>query len=137
MRPFRSNRLGAQFGGNVIRIKRVYDPPDPSDGLRVLVDRLWPRGLKKAEAGIDEWRKDLAPSDALRKWFHHDPRKWEEFRRRYREELRGKIEEVKRLAEEARRGTITLLYSARDEERNQAVVLRELLEELFKVSVKT
>lgn len=137
MRPFRSNHLGEQWRGSVIRIKRVYDPPDPSDGLRILMDRLWPRGLQKEKAQINEWRKDLAPSDALRKWFGHDPKRWEEFKRRYQEELQGKMAELKRLAEEARHRTITLLYSARDEEHNQAVVLRELLEELFKVSVKT
>lgn len=131
MIPLRSRRSGAQYGGGMIRIKRVYDPPDPSDGLRVLVDRLWPRGLAKEKARIDEWRKDLAPGDALRKWFGHDPRRWEEFERRYREELQGKMEGVKGLAEQARRGTTTLLYGARDEEHNNAVVLKDVLERLF------
>lgn len=116
----------------MIRIKRVYDPPELSDGVRILVDRVWPRGLKKAEARIDEWRWDLAPTAALRKWFHHDPRKWEAFRRRYRNELkaRGKFKELQELAERAKRETLTLLFGARDEEHNNAVVLKELLEEL-------
>ena len=118
----------------MIRIKRVYNQPDLSDGVRILVDRLWPRGLKKAEARIDEWRWDLAPSSALRKWFHHDPRKWDEFQRRYRNELkaRGKIEELQELAGRAKRGTITLLFGARNEKHNNAVVLKELLEGLLR-----
>lgn len=98
------------------------------------MDRLWPRGLKRTEARIDEWRWDLAPTAALRKWFHHDPRKWEEFRRRYRQELkaRGKLDELQELANRARRERITLLFAARDEAHNNAVVLKELLEELLK-----
>lgn len=117
---------------SMIRLKRAYDPPDRSDGVRILVDRVWPRGVKKAEARIDEWRWDLAPTAALHKWFHHDPRKWEAFRRRYRNELeaRGKLDELRELAERSRRETITLLFGARDEEHNNAVVLKELLEEL-------
>jgi len=114
----------------MIKVKRVYDPPDPSDGLRVLVDRLWPRGVPTTKARIDEWYKDLAPSDALRRWFGHDPRKWEEFRRRYRYELSTKRAEIKNLAEEARHGTITLVYGARDEQHNNAVVLKEVLGKL-------
>ncbi|MFQ5848592.1 MAG: DUF488 domain-containing protein [Candidatus Methylomirabilales bacterium] len=113
----------------MIRIKRVYEPPDPSDGFRVLVDRLWPRGLAKEKARIDKWQKDLAPSDALRRWFGHDPRKWEEFKRRYRQELGRKTEELKELAGHARHGTVTLLYAARDEDHNNAVALKELVEE--------
>jgi uncharacterized protein YeaO (DUF488 family) len=113
----------------MIRIKRVYEPPDSSDGLRVLVDRLWPRGLPKEKARIDAWRRDLAPSDTLRRWFGHDPKKWTEFKRRYREELKTKEEELKGLAKQARRETISLLYSARDEKYNNAVVLKEALEE--------
>jgi len=115
---------------DVIRIKRVYDPPDPSDGLRVLVDRLWPRGLKKEEARVDEWRKELAPSDELRRWFGHDPRRWEEFQRRYRAELLEKEEALYGLLELAKRGKVTLVYGARDPEHNNAVVLKALLEEL-------
>ncbi len=114
----------------VIRIKRVYDPPDPSDGLRVLVDRLWPRGLKREEARIDEWRKELAPSDELRRWFGHDPRRWEEFQKRYREELLEKGEALYGLLGLAKRGKVTLVYGARDPEHNNAVVLKALLEEL-------
>lgn len=130
MRSMGSRRPGKRSMGGRIRLKRVYDAPAPSDGLRVLVDRLWPRGLAKEAARIDEWRQDLAPSDALRKWFGHDPAHWEDFRRRYRRELQGRVEEVKGLAELARRGTITLVYGSRDEEHNNAVVLNELLEEL-------
>lgn len=112
----------------MISIKRVYEPPDPSDGLRILVDRLWPRGLAKEKARIDQWQKDLAPSDALRRWFGHDPRRWEEFKRRYRQELSTKMEEVKDLVKQARHGTITLLFASQDKEHNNAVVFQELLE---------
>lgn len=117
----------------MIRTKRVYHRPDPSDGVRTLVDRLWPRGLSIEGARIDGWRWDLAPSAALRRWFRHEPRKWEEFRRRYRDELeaRGKMEELQELAERARRETITFLFGARDEEQNNAVVLKEILEDLI------
>lgn len=114
----------------MIRIKRVYDPPGSQDGYRILIDRLWPRGLSKDKAQIDEWRKELAPSDRLRKWFNHEPEKWDEFRRRYHEELRPKITEVKELTQKQRPKTITLLYGARDEEHNNAVALKELLERL-------
>jgi uncharacterized protein YeaO (DUF488 family) len=109
-----------------IRIKRVYDPPSPEDGRRVLVDRLWPRGLTKAEAHVDDWLKEVAPSNELRRWFGHDPERWTEFRRRYREELHGNpaLEQLKRMAAE---GPLTLLYAARDETRNNAVALAELL----------
>jgi uncharacterized protein YeaO (DUF488 family) len=116
----------------MIRIKRIYDRPDPSDGVRILVDRLWPRGMSKAEARIDEWRKDLAPTNALREWVHHDPHRWEEFQVRYRNELdaAGKTEELKELADRARTETVTLLYAARDEARNNAVALKKILEKL-------
>jgi uncharacterized protein YeaO (DUF488 family) len=114
----------------MIRIKRVYDPPEPQDGYRILIDRLWPRGLSKDKACIDEWRKDLAPSDRLRKWFKHEPARWEEFKRRYREELRPKIKEVKELGQKKRPRTITLLYGARDKEHNNALALKKLLEDL-------
>lgn len=114
----------------MIATKRVYDPPDRSDGARILVDRLWPRGLKKNGARIDAWRKDLAPGDALRRWYHHDPAKWDEFRARYRAELdaAGKTGELGVLARRARRRTVTLLYAARDTARNNAVALKEILE---------
>lgn len=114
----------------MIKIKRIYDPPGSRDGYRILIDRLWPRGISKDKARIDEWRKQLAPSDRLRRWFNHEPEKWEEFRRRYHEELRPKIKEVKELAQKQRPKTITLLYGARDEEHNNAVALKELLERL-------
>ena len=116
----------------MIQVKRVYEKPGPRDGMRILVDRLWPRGLKKEAARVQEWRKDLAPSDALRRWFKHDPDKWTEFRRRYREELSEteKMDELRRLAAVAKRKRITLVYGAADEEHNQAVALKELLDEL-------
>lgn len=110
-----------------VTIKRAYDPPSPRDGTRVLVDRLWPRGVKKAEAHIAQWMKEIAPSNELRKWFGHDPERWDEFRRRYKAELAGKREVVGELRELARQGPLTLVYSARDEAHNQAVVLREML----------
>ena len=111
----------------MIRIKRIYDPPAPEDGRRVLVDRLWPRGLAKEAARIDEWLKEIAPSDALRTWFGHDPARWEEFRKRYREELGGHGEALERLRAETKRGTVTLLFAAKDSAHNNAVVLEELL----------
>jgi uncharacterized protein YeaO (DUF488 family) len=110
-----------------VTIKRVYDPPVPSDGVRVLVDRLWPRGLSKAKAKIDRWEKDLAPSDGLRRWFGHDPAKWADFRKRYSQELRASAKHVRQLGTETRRGRVTLLYAARDERHNNAVVLAEVL----------
>jgi uncharacterized protein YeaO (DUF488 family) len=115
----------------MLRIKRVYDPPDPSDGYRVLVDRLWPRGLGKENARLDDWRPDIAPTNTLRVWFAHDPQKWEEFRVRYRNELdaSGGMEDLAKLASRARRGTVTLLFGARDRQRNNAAVLKEILEE--------
>jgi uncharacterized protein YeaO (DUF488 family) len=117
----------------MIRIKRVYNPAERSDGVRILVDRVWPRGMKKTAARIDEWRWDLAPTAALRKWFRHDPKKWDDFQRRYRHELkaRGKLDALQELAKRARRERITLLFAAQDEEHNNAVVLRELLGELL------
>lgn len=118
----------------MIRIKRAYERPDPSDGIRILVDRLWPRGISKETARIETWRKDLAPTGALRKWFGHDPRKWEEFQARYRNELdaAGKTEALKELAGRAKTETVTLLYAAHDETRNNAVVLKKIIEKLLK-----
>ncbi len=113
--------------GPEVRIKRVYDPPSPRDGTRILVDRLWPRGVKKTDAAISEWMKDIAPSNELRKWFGHDPQRWEEFRRRYRDELSGKRALLGALRDMAGKGPLTLVYSAHDEAHNQAVVLREVL----------
>jgi uncharacterized protein YeaO (DUF488 family) len=109
------------------KIKRVYEEPDPADGFRILVDRLWPRGLTKARAKVDLWLRDIAPSTELRKWFDHDPLKWEEFQRRYHEELQRNSESVEMLLHEARKGPVTLLYAAKDELRNEAVILQRLL----------
>ena len=112
----------------MVRIKRVYAAAAPEDGFRILVDRLWPRGLKKEEAAIDEWMKEVAPSDALRTWFSHDPAKWQEFKKRYSEELSDKAAPVERLRKKIKVEPVTLLYSAKDEEHNNALILREFLE---------
>ena len=110
-----------------VKLKRAYEPPARDDGQRILVDRLWPRGVSKAEAAIDEWMKDIAPSTALRKWFGHDPDRWDAFRHRYASELKDNAEMVADLRRRARKGTITLVYSARDDTHNDAVVLRNIL----------
>ncbi len=110
-----------------IKIKRVYEPREKSDGMRILVDRLWPRGLSKEKAAIDEWMEDVAPSNDLRKWFGHDPGRWSEFRARYRAELKARPEQMKRLRTLAREGPVTLVYSAHDEVHNNAVALRGVL----------
>jgi uncharacterized protein YeaO (DUF488 family) len=115
-------------GTAMIRTRRVYDPPEPGDGTRFLVERLWPRGMKKEELPLDGWLKDAAPSDELRRWFSHDPAKWDEFRRRYDAELEGKPDVLQPLREAARQGNVTLLYSARDTQHNNAVALKEYLE---------
>ena len=110
-----------------IRIKRVYEEPNREDGERILVDRLWPRGLTKEKAKVDLWLKDVAPSTELRKWFAHDPAKWAGFRSRYEEELKGKEEELSILRREAAKGAVTLVYGAKDQEHNEAVILLKLL----------
>ncbi len=110
------------------KIKRAYEKPARSDGCRVLVDRLWPRGVSKAEAGIDQWRKEIAPSTALRKWFAHDPARWVEFKRRYFAELDALPELLAELRKLATGRTVTLIYGAKDTEHNQAVALKEYLE---------
>jgi uncharacterized protein YeaO (DUF488 family) len=120
---------GAAYPRLMLRTKRIYDEPSEDDGLRVLVDRLWPRGLSKEKATIDRWEKDIAPTNELRKWFGHDPEKWEEFLQRYRAELEGKEEVLARLRQEAGEGTVTLLYAAKDEEQNNAVALKRYIEE--------
>ena len=117
-----------------IRLKRAYDPPSADDGTRVLIDRLWPRGLRKADAGIDHWFKEIAPSTELRQWFHHDPDRWDEFRRRYAAELSRNAVLVNELRAIARKGVLTLIYSARDERHNQAIVLRYALKRARLVS---
>lgn len=110
-----------------IQIKRIYDPPAPEDGCRLLVDRLWPRGIAKANAPWDEWDKQTAPSTELRQWFNHDPAKWEEFRKRYVAELGQSPEAVRHLQSLAAQGPLTLLYAARDTEHNEAAVLKDYL----------
>lgn len=111
-----------------LRIKRVYEPPCSSDGLRVLVDRIWPRGLSKKEAAINYWAKDLAPSTELRRWFHHDPAKWNAFQERYREELEEQKAALAELTGMAGHRPITLLFGAKDTKHNQAIVLKSVLE---------
>ncbi len=111
-----------------IRVKRVYEAPDPADGRRILVDRIWPRGLSKQKAAIDHWAKEAAPSTALRRWFDHDPARWDEFRRRYFAELDASPEAVAALREMIGDGPATLVYAARREPENNAVALREYLE---------
>jgi uncharacterized protein YeaO (DUF488 family) len=110
-----------------IKIKRAYEPPSEDDGMRILVDRLWPRGLTKARASVDLWLKDIAPSTELRKWFGHDPGKWTEFKTRYRAELKKNGDRVSLLKSKVQEGKVTLIYGAKDEEHNEAVVLRAFL----------
>jgi uncharacterized protein YeaO (DUF488 family) len=111
----------------MIKVKRIYEPALPEDGKRIYVDRLWPRGMKKAEVKIDEWLKEIAPSDELRKWFGHDPAKYQEFKKRYIIELKQHREILEKIKKEARKETVILLYSAKDVEHNNAMVLKELL----------
>ncbi len=113
--------------GENVRLKRAYEPPSGSDGARVLIDRLWPRGVKKADAKIDEWMKDIAPSTELRKWFGHDPARWAEFQNRYEAEVRQHPEQLDRLRLLAQEGPLTLVFSAHDEAHNDAVVLRKMI----------
>ena len=124
-----SSRSGEEL---VFRIKRIYAPPEADDGHRVLIDRLWPRGLARADAAIDEWTKVLAPSTELRKWFNHDPARWAEFQDRFRAELirPDATAELARLCRLGQGGTVTLLFGARDERHNHAVVLRAELERM-------
>jgi len=112
----------------MIQLKRVYEKPSRKDGVRILVDRLWPRGLTKERAAVNLWLKDVAPSSELRKWFGHDPVKWKEFQVRYRKELRQKKDVLKLLKQKSEERTVTLVYGARDEQHNEAVVLRKLVE---------
>ncbi len=111
-----------------IRLKRAYEAPSPADGVRILVERLWPRGLSKEKADVDVWLKEVAPSTELRRWFAHDVAKWPEFQRRYREELRGRPAEVARLKQLVGEGPVTFVYGSRDQEHNAATVLKEMLE---------
>ena len=110
-----------------IKLKRAYERPSPNDGVRILVDRLWPRGVKKVNAAIDYWMKEIAPSTELRHWFGHDPTRWEELQRRYARELKQHPKEVDQLRSFAKHDVITLIYAAHDQDHNEAVVLRDFL----------
>ena len=110
-----------------IGTKRIYDAPANTDGFRVLVDRVWPRGVTKEKASVDLWMKEIGPSTQLRKWFGHDPKRWDEFRKRYRAEFEDRTDLLDELRGHARKGRLTLVFSARDEEHNQAVALKEIL----------
>jgi uncharacterized protein YeaO (DUF488 family) len=112
----------------MLQLKRAYDSPTVEDGYRVLVDRLWPRGLKREDAHIDAWLKDVAPSDELRRWFGHDPARWIKFQARYRKELAAQAPLCRELLARSRQGRVTLLYAAKDTQRNNAVVLKTFLE---------
>jgi uncharacterized protein YeaO (DUF488 family) len=115
----------------MVKVKRVYEDPSPGDGQRVLVDRLWPRGVKKTTAHLSAWLKDLAPSDELRRWFSHNPERWQEFHRRYLQELADPVKAplLDDLLARARQGTVTLVFAAKDEDRNNAVVMKTFLED--------
>ena len=112
-----------------LEVKRAYEPPAKSDGKRILVDRIWPRGVTKAALSLHSWAKELAPSTTLRKWFGHDPEKWDEFRRRYFQELDKQPEAIEALAAECREGPVTLIFAAKDVQHNQAIALRQYLRE--------
>jgi uncharacterized protein YeaO (DUF488 family) len=119
--------MSAKIAAANVKLKRAYEAPAAEDGIRILIDRLWPRGISKKKAALDQWMQDIAPSAELRKWFGHDPARWDEFRRRYAEEVHQNAELLDRLRSLARRGQVTLVYSAHDEVHNDAVVLRNLL----------
>ena len=115
-----------------IRLKRAYDEPAQNDGRRVLIDRIWPRGVKKEDLALDDWCKEVAPSNDLRQWFDHDPEKWDQFKQRYFEELADRPDAISDLAKTAREGRLTLVYAASEEKFNNAVALKEYLEEEIK-----
>ena len=119
--------MSTKIAAGNVKLKRAYERVSASDGTRILIDRLWPRGVKKVDAAIDQWAKDLSPSTALRKWFGHDPARWQEFRSRYAQEVHQNPEQLEKLRTLARKGPITLVFSAHDEVHNDAVVLRDLL----------
>lgn len=127
-----SPAAGAASG---VRIKRIYDPPEPGDGYRVLIDHVWPRGVSKERARLDEWARDLAPSDELRKWFDHVPERFDEFHTRYVDELAGHADQIGELARRSRTAPVTILYAARDREHNNAVVLAEVVRQARSGSV--
>lgn len=112
----------------MIKVKRIYEAPSKEDGFRILIDRLWPRGVSKEKAKIDLWFKDIAPSDALRKWFGHKEDRWQEFKKKYIKELEGKSQLLKQLNITAKKGDVTLLFAAKDTERNNAIVLKDIME---------
>jgi uncharacterized protein YeaO (DUF488 family) len=124
-----AKRVRARGARCTVSVKRAYEPATPGDGMRVLVDRLWPRGLSKEQLTVDLWLRDAAPSDALRRWYGHKPSRWATFATKYRNELAQRTDQLRLLDELRRRGRVTLLYGARDTARNNAVVLREVLEE--------
>lgn len=111
----------------MIRLKRAYEKVEKGDGVRILVDRLWPRGVSKAKLKLDRWGKDIAPSDALRKWFGHDEKRWSDFKRKYKSELKKHTKELAELRSLSKKKTVTLVFGAKDESHNQAVVLKEML----------
>jgi uncharacterized protein YeaO (DUF488 family) len=119
--------MHAKIAAENIALKRAYESPSADDGVRILVDRLWPRGIRKEDAAIDDWVKELAPSTELRKWFGHDPARWPEFQRRFAKELQDYPDQLRRLRDLARKRRLTLVYAARDEAHNDAVVLRDIL----------
>ncbi len=119
--------MNTRIPADHVGLKRAYEPPSAEDGTRILIDRLWPRGVSKADAALDRWMKEIAPSAELRRWFGHDPARWDEFRRRYVEELHRNAELLGELRSLARQGMVTLVYSAHDEVHNDAIVLRDLL----------
>ena len=119
--------MNERIAADNVKLKRAYERPAAGDGTRILIDRLWPRGVRKVDAAIDQWAKDIAPSTALRKWFGHDPARWQEFRSRYDVGIHAHPEQIDRLRALARQGPITLVYSAHDEVHNDAVALRDLL----------
>lgn len=117
----------SSFPASHLRLKRAYEPAEPKDGVRILIDRLWPRGVSKTKAALDDWMKEIAPSTTLRQWFSHDPARWMEFQRRYKVELREHGQELDHIRALAKTKTVTLVYSAHDEEHNDAIVLRAVL----------
>ncbi len=118
----------------MLKVKRIYDPPSQDDGKRILIDRLWPRGLRKEDAHIDEWVKGIAPSDGLRKWFNNDPEKWSEFKKRFFSELKGRPDLVDGIVNAARKGTVTLLFGSKEERYNNAMALKEYIEARMRAS---
>lgn len=125
-RQNRANKEGIKM--KAIKIKRIYEDPSDDDSYRILVDRVWPRGVSKEDAKLDDWKKEIAPSDELRKWFDHDPDKFDEFEKKYIKELEDKAEDIDAIRKQANKHMVTLLYGAKDTEYNQAVVLQKVLE---------